>query len=410
MQLVATGPQDAVLIGNPQITFFKMAYRRHTNFSMETMEVEFDGMNLDFGRRATCTIPRLGDLLHRAVLKFKLPPLTTVTQQWVHDVGLAMIEEVEINIGGKRIDRHLGEWLFIWSELSLDVDQRLAFKAMVNGFNKNTGQSTYNQKERTVMVPLAFWFNRSTAMALPLVAMAFHEVKLVVKLRPLECLAREGKTLPTNASLVQATVLLDYIYLDENERHRFSQSPHELLIDQLQFNGSMFTDYPSAYNMLPIDFKHPIKELVWVVRHNDVIQTGMSLTDNHVNDWFNFNEPLSMLPLVRSTKIMFNNNERVAITFPEYYTVLQPYFHHRRAPIVEDTGRYLTPGINVYSFALRPEDYQPSGSMNFSRLNSASLNLEMDPSAATAACEVFIFGVTYNVLRIQNGMAGIAFY
>ena len=178
MQLVAYGAQDIYLTGNPQITFFKVVYRRHTNFSMEAIEQTFSG-SPDFGRKVYCTISRNGDLIHRVYLQVKLPAVTAATgsyHRWVNYVGHALIKNVEIEIGGQRIDKHYGDWLHIWNELSQTAGKQQGYQNMVGNVDKlyrpvGAGKST---PATTLFIPLQFWFCRNPGLALPLIALQYH--------------------------------------------------------------------------------------------------------------------------------------------------------------------------------------------------------------------------------------------
>jgi hypothetical protein len=307
MQLVAYGAQDVYLTGNPQITFWKVTYRRHTNFAMESIEQTFNGQ-ADFGRRVQCTISRNGDLAYRTYLQVTLPEINqqdngateSVFARWLDCPGEQMISMVEVEIGGQRIDRQYGDWMHIWNQLTLTSEQEAGYHKMIG----QTSQLTYLTDpafaqvatacgaadvpeavcaprqalpETTLYVPLQFWFCRNPGLALPLIALQYHEVKINIEIRPLdECLyAVSAVTGPapgsgvkvTNAyakSLVAASLYVDYVFLDTDERRRMAQNPHEYLIEQLQFTGD--ESIGSSSNKVKLNFNHPCKEIVWVVQ------------------------------------------------------------------------------------------------------------------------------------------------
>jgi hypothetical protein len=283
MQLVAYGAQDVYLTGNPQITFWKVSYKRHTNFAMESIEQTFNGQ-ADFGRRVTCTISRNGDLAYRTYLQVTLPEINQqmksssqdgVYARWLDFPGEQLVSQVEVEIGGQRIDRQYGDWMHIWNQLTLTVDQRRGYYAMVGNttqltyitdpsFNDVDGpcQATAPRQvcaprnalpETTLYVPFQFWYCRNPGLALPLIALQYHEVKINLDIRPIdECLwavgslncgsgirtANGGKVVTAyNQSLVAASLYVDYVFLDTDERRRMAQNPHEYLIEQLQFTG-----------------------------------------------------------------------------------------------------------------------------------------------------------------------------
>ena len=510
MQLVAYGAQDVYLTGNPQITFWKVTYRRHTNFAMESIEQTFNGQ-ADFGRRVTCTISRNGDLAYRTILQVPLPQIDQslggeegVYARWLDFPGEQLISQVEVEIGGQRIDRQYGDWMHIWNQLTVPKDQERGYFKMVG----NTTELTYltdpefsevdgpcdseapNQvcvprnalPETTLYVPLQFWFNRNPGLALPLIALQYHEVKINIDLRPIdECLwAVSGLdtgskvTDAYNQSLVAASLYVDYIFLDTDERRRMAQNPHEYLIEQLQFTGD--ESVGSTSNKLKLNFNHPCKELVFVVQPDvnvdycDSLVTGQPLWKTYGAQPFNYTDALDALPNsimafgsdasmkpdtnyigtdglfaqpqavdqydtsapgngVTSTvsdagtfvlsetaldmhcwgenpvvtgKLQLNGQDRFSEREGSYFDLVQPYQFHSRTP---DSG------INLYSFALRPEEHQPSGTCNFSRIDNATLQLVLSGATVESynTAKVRIYAVNYNVLRIMSGMGGLAY-
>ena len=533
MQLVAYGAQDVYLTGNPQITFWKVTYRRHTNFAMESIEQTFNGQ-ADFGRRVQCTISRNGDLAYRTYLQVTMPEVNQsdggdddVYARWLDCPGEQMISMVEVEIGGQRIDRQYGDWMHIWNQLTLTSEQEAGYNKMIG----NTTQLTYLTDpkfaeiatacgaasvpeavcaprkalpETTLYVPLQFWFCRNPGLALPLIALQYHEVKINIEIRPLdECLfAVNGVSNTTgnskkvagaySKSLVAASLYVDYVFLDTDERRRMAQNPHEYLIEQLQFTGD--ESIGSSSNKIKLNFNHPCKELVWVVQpdahvaycdsflagrtmhmalgaqpfnYSDAIDAlpnsilafgsdrqsrganqvidasglfndtqndtegqrfGQNLagrratdgTDNSVNaikgeevsgvsdaGVFVLAETALMMhcwgenPVV-TAKLQLNGQDRFSEREGTYFDLVQPYQHHTRTP---DTG------INVYSFALRPEEHQPSGTCNFSRIDNATLQLIVSAAAigGTQTAKVRVYATNYNVLRVMSGMGGLAY-
>jgi hypothetical protein len=544
MQLVAYGAQDVYLTGNPQITFWKVTYRRHTNFAVESIEQTFNGQ-ADFGRRVTCTISRNGDLAYRTYLQVTLPeinqqmananaPVGTddrgVFARWLDFPGEQLVAQVEVEIGGQRIDRQYGDWMHIWNQLCLTAEQERGYKAMVG----QTSQLTYVTDpsfanvdgpcssdaprqvcaprnalpETTLYVPFQFWYCRNPGLALPLIALQYHEVKINLDLRPIdECLwavsslncatAVDGQkvTAAYAQSLVAASLYVDYVFLDTDERRRMAQNPHEYLIEQLQFTGD--ESVGSSSNKIKLNFNHPCKELVWVVQpdanvdycsslecgtplfkllgaqpfnYTDAVDslpnavhafgTDQSLSNNVADGttgassqafitvdgifeqagaqtvgagdgWSgNYSQPhlnaqSGAAPAVSDAgtfvlaetalnlhcwgqnpvvvaKLQLNGQDRFSEREGTYFDLVQPYQHHTRTP---DTG------INVYSFALKPEEHQPSGSCNFSRIDNATLQLVLSNATVegTNTAKVRVYATNYNVLRVMSGMGGLAY-
>jgi hypothetical protein len=614
MQLVAYGAQDVYLTGNPQITFWKVTYRRYTNFAIESIEQTFNGQ-ADFGRRVTCIISRNGDLAYRTYLQVTLPEINqlmgsaanvtsgnnAVYARWLDYPGEQLIAQVEVEIGGQRIDRQYGDWMHIWNQLTMTSEQQRGYFKMIG----NTTQLTFITDpsfadvdgpcdsnaprqvcaprnalpETTLYIPLQFWFCTNPGLALPLIALQYHEVKINLDIRPIdECLwavttlscnttryaapgalnpatglyATSGNsagpyansnanqysvstpvsaTIAYNQSLVAASLYVDYVFLDTDERRRFAQNPHEYLITQLQFTGD--ESVGSSSNKIKLNFNHPVKELIWVVQpdqnvdycssllcggslfsvlgaqpfnYTDAIDalpnaihsfggpselagqnafidarglfqdagaldeyvppgfTGYwhggvynnSLTETHfggsntpnanglnsadaansaavlaslglssanqlVPSYGNYNQGSSVSdagtfvlsetsldmhcwgqnPVVVA-KLQLNGQDRFSEREGSYFSWVQPYQCHTRSP---------DEGINVYSFALRPEEHQPSGTCNFSRIDNATLQLVLSNATVegTRTAKVRVYATNYNVLRIMSGMGGLAY-
>jgi hypothetical protein len=392
LQLVAYGAQDIYLTGNPQITFFKVVYRRHTNFALESIENTFNG-NPGFNKRVTCQISRNGDLIHRMYLQIDLPNLAPGAQ-WVDFVGLKLLKDVEIEIGGQRIDKHYPQWMYIWNQLSLPHGKTNGY-AMLTG-----GQGFVNaQNSNTLYVPLEFWFCRNVGLSLPLIALQYHEVKINIDFEQAAYLIACG-AVPT--SDITCNLWVDYVYLDTDERRRFAQLSHEYLIEQLQFTGS--EPITSSGSRIKLNFNHPCKELVWAVQLDSVAASS--------NQWTNFSaSPTSAYPTFTNpscsnlvdfpTNIQLNGQDRFNVRDGLYFNLVQPFQHHENVP--------SNPGINVYSFALKPEEHQPSGTLNLSRIDTAVLSLSTPLVTATNTAKAYIYAVNYNVLRIMSGMGGLAY-
>ncbi len=393
LQLVAYGAQDVYLTGNPQITFFKVVYRRHTNFSMESIEQTFNG-TADFSRRVTCQISRNGDLIHRMYLQVALPALTS-GKQWTDYVGLALVKNVELEIGGQRIDKQYGDWMYIWNELSLPYGKRDGYRSMVGASLSYAGGSTAAE---TLYVPLEFWFCRNPGLALPLIALQYHEVKVNLEFRALSELGAYsvggGFLGLASGSLGTTSLWVDYIFLDTDERRRFAQLSHEYLIEQLQFTGDESVASGATSTKVKLNFNHPVKELVWVLQ-----ETG-ALFGVYTDDGADADFARDGANLCSTAKLQLNGHDRFAQRDGAYFNLVQPFQHHENIPTNE--------GINVYSFALKPEEHQPSGTLNMSRIDSAVLDVGHSGLGAFAA-KIRVYALSYNVLRVMSGMGGLAY-
>ena len=439
LQLVAYGAQDVYLTGNPQITFFKVAYRRHTNFALEAIEQTFNGTSA-FGSRVTCQITRNGDLINRVyfvgtVKNTASTNTTNTTTQNNNAValvpyfGLKLLKTIELEIGGQRIDKHYSEWLYIWNELSLPQGKRDGYRLMVGGDKYNRSIVLNAQESYSVYVPLEFWFCRNVGLALPLIALQYHEVKINIEFENMTEMKDTGRNYSNKAfslkgsdgttdvlpveelnsgfrgseiSLETAALWVDYIFLDTDERRRFAQLSHEYLIEQLQFTGADTVSAGSAsLKSIRMNFNHPCKELIWVIKPTVNTAEATYVSTPYWNNFTNRNGDnqyvLAKNP-VTLAKIQLNGNDRFSERKGSYFSLVQPYQHHEATPNNFNTG------INVYSFAIKPEEHQPSGTLNMSRIDTAVLSV-----ASSVAGTIYIYTVNYNVLRILSGMGGLAY-
>ncbi len=430
MQLVAYGAQDIYLTGNPQITFFKVVYRRHTNFAVESIEQTFNG-TADFSKRVTATISRNGDLIQQMYLEVVLPvvtnAVTSTSNVWTYGVGNALVKQAEIEIGGQLIDRQYGDWMNIWTELTIPSGKRDGYDNMVgNNLTLSTqqGGGLSNTAVARLYVPFQFWFNRNPGLALPLIALQYHEVKLNLELRPSADLVNVDVAATTIPSLTTCKLYVDYVYLDTDERRRFAQVSHEYLIEQVQFTGSESVTASSPTKNVTLNFNHPVKELVWA--HTTLLH-GTSGADAALknNKWFNYSgSDTGSADSFTTALLQLNGHDRFSVRFADYFRKVQNYEHHTRVPRVGadilGTSADTTRGsfrqyIYSYSFALSPEEHQPSGTCNFSRIDNAVLQLGYGIDSGTAAAalglgmNLNIYAVNYNVLRIMSGMGGLAY-
>jgi hypothetical protein len=514
MQLVSYGAQDIYISGNPQITFWKILYKRHTNFAVESIEVTFNGQ-ADFNKRVTAVINRNADLMYKTYVQVTLPQIdvSTSTQlgssaggfRWLNYIGHRLIQQVEVEIGGQRIDRQYGDWMQIWTQLSTEAGTIPALDSIIGNthdlvlMKRSSGvplDSTCSASEttiscipragtpaKTLYVPLQFWFCRNPGVAIPLIALQYHEVRINVNFETWQnCQYAEGAVgtpiAAAQQSLAAASLYVDYVYLDTEERRRFAQQSHEYLIEQVQYTGA--ESITSSSNKIQLNFNHPVKELQWVVQRD-------SFVDCSVNGWiasvggaqpFNYSDDFSTDGIITSllaqangssaataatpvtqnlgqgntqatasggalygadtvdvnggaefdagvnyllskvilasgvrcegknpvevAKLQLNGQDRFTEREGDYFDKVQPYQHHSRCP---------STGVNVYSFALRPEEHQPSGTCNFSRIDKATLQLTVSLNTVVAArtAQVRVYALNYNVLRVMSGMGGLAY-
>lgn len=393
MQLVAYGAQDVYLSGNPQITFFKQLYKRHTNFSIQSVEATFNG-TVGFGKRASLVVPRVGDLMYKVYLHAILPEIIplpvdgeTPAIAWEEEVGHFLIKSIEVQIGGQIIDKHYGIWLCIWNNLTIPAGKADGYSDMIGGTLALPTRDRHPKRE--IYVPLQFWFCRAEGMALPLIALQYHEVRFVLEFEEIANLISNSEEVSATETpiLDDASLYIDYVFLDTQERRKFASLKHEYLIDQVQFTGDS-TLFGTTTNV-KLSFNHPVKELVWITLSDDRKQKRFSISNPAINP-------------VKSAKLQFNGHDRFTERTGRYFNEVQPYQHHTNIPEEE--------GINVYSFALYPEQDQPSGTSNFSRIDNATLSITLtDEALEESGNYAKIFAVNYNVLRCMSGMGGLAY-
>jgi len=409
LQLVAMGKQDVFLTGNPQITFFKFVYRRYTNFSVESCRMYFDGTP-DFGQRITCLIPRQADLLGQIFLEVELPALTKASDgtpvSYVNSIGHALIEEITLEIGEQEIDKQTGEWMELWSLLSTPPGQKDAYDNMVQRGPTYIAPS-FTGAQR-VIVPLQFWFNRNPGSYLPLLALQYHPIRINIKLRSLQGMGyigvASGACVPDAVAPAKIQSILmwgDYVYLDVDERRRFVSAQHEYLIEQIQYTPRVAIPAATGSVNVKMDFNHPLKELIWYVQRDSVYD---------LREYFNYSNlaitdvsPNSRTDCMLSAKLQFDGQDRFEERLAPYFRLIQPFQRH--------TNTQVLSFINVYSFALRPEDAQPTGTVNASRLDSINLIMNLNTTSVPALgnCHSIIYATNYNVLRVIDGFGGLLF-
>ena len=517
MQLVSYGAQDIYISGNPQITFWKVLYKRHTNFAVEAIEVTFNGQ-ADFNKRVTAVINRNADLMYKTYVQVVLPQIdlgagatlgaSVKGFRWLNYIGHRLIKQVEVEIGGQRIDRQYGDWMQIWTQLSTEAGTVKALDSLIGNthdltlMKRSTGialdatcaasettiscvprQGTPN---KTLYIPLQFWFCRNPGLAIPLIALQYHEVRINVDFETWQnCSYSEttvGTPFPAPAqSLAAASLYVDYVYLDTEERRRFAQQSHEYLIEQVQYTGA--ESITSSSNKIQLNFNHPVKELFWVVQRDSFVDcsnpgwiasVGGPQPFNYSDDFSTEGIIMALLSQSNGTttivtensttnatqratqvlgqgdtqsssmygadtldvagagefesgvnyllakvildsgvrcegknpievaKLQLNGQDRFTEREGAYFDKVQPFQHHSRTP---------STGINVYSFALRPEEHQPSGTCNFSRIDKATLQLtvSINTVVSTRTAQVRVYALNYNVLRVMSGMGGLAY-
>jgi hypothetical protein len=434
MQLVAYGAQDVYLTGQPKVTFFQAVYKRHTNFAMENIQQTVNG-TASAGGRVSVTIARNGDLVGNMYVALTPTPsaisnLTSTNgnfdMAWVAERAIAA---VELTIGGQRIDKHYQTWFRLYAECFLGESDKI-------NYGKLTScplVSTEATNKGYVYLPLLFFFNRNPGLYLPLIALQYHEVRLDFDLT-----SYFGNYFGTGSPVFE--VWANYIYLDTEERRRFAQKGHEYLIEQVQHTGGD-SIAATGSSTVRLSFNHPVKELIWcyanttatsynsmwnfstsVANVNVTVNPGaaagcsaflpheigaphlFSNTSGVANVFWveegtrTFGASGYEVGPLKDFKLVLNGQDRFKEQLGKYFNQYQPFVYHTGVPY---------PGIYAYSFALQPEEHQPTGTCNFSRIDNAQVALNLKAEGNNTLQKMF--AVNYNILRIQSGMGGLAF-
>jgi hypothetical protein len=451
----STGEQDLYLTGDPELTFFKSVYKRHTNFSSETInETFYSGES--FGRQCRCTLERKGDLISNITLYAKLGSLNSeynnliensrcilhkntnnkigsngevdydpcmctmclesqykniLTYGWTNAIGHALIKSTWIEIGGQKIDKQYGEWFEIWTELTMPGAKRDGYYQMIGKVDPLTFTPTTFTGEMELYIPLNFWFCKNIGLALPILTLFYHLVEIIIDFRKFDELwVSNCKGVPSpEIPRFEAQLLIEYVYLDVDERRDFYEESQIYLINQLQCTG----DCPilGSYGNINLYFNHPVKELVWVLQRADVIGKPDGVWDDtnfpKGNDWFNYSTfQTQSVETIEDTfdkgYLQLNGVDRHRRMPASYFRLYQTYYHHTRVP----DANY----IYVYPFGLKPEEHYPTGQQNFSRVDNAKIVLQMKSRRSYTDYTARVYATNFNILVISAGMAGLMFH
>ena len=409
LQIVASGAQDVYLTGNPQITFFKVVYRRHTNFSLESIQQFFrNENNLDFGKSTYSVLERKADLMSGAVLELTLPALDQTQDEstfvnWVNGIGNAIIKSVQVKIGGYTVDTQSGEWMDINSQYNVSQDKRSAYDEML-GYSTNNNASA----ALTLHIPLNFWFT-NPGLALPIEALQYHDVEIYFTFANLaDMIISNGTSSITNpitttggtVKFLDCKLYVDYIYLDTDEKRRIVQSSHEYLIEQVQMLNAEEIHANDTSRKIDLFLKHPIKSLYWVISNDQYTTTGTIGKNNQPLN-YDADNAITNKDTFNTMRLLFNGSDRFTDRPAKYFRLTQPFQYFKCCP---------KKSIYSYTFALRPYDLQPSGSCNFSRIDNVKMNIIFNAATQTAtSSKLKVYAVNYNVLRIMNGMSSVVF-
>jgi hypothetical protein len=502
MQLIFQGAQDIYLTGNPTMTFFKAVYKRHTQFGTEYITVPYDQIPTFTPTqmtKATCKVGRNADLIHDTYITYDLPAIYTnnlIPFGWVNELGTRIVQEITVRLDGNELDTQRGDFMKIYSDLTFGGTKKAQFLRCIGGesFMLNSSQNLSNDitqqtiaiNARRLYIPLMFWFCRNSGLSIPLIALQYNELYIDVTYSPLNELIRIGNPpispkrlfgdyqnsdfnikirnyllslgydqtnvfyyFTQNNWQSNTNLLINYIFLGDDERKMFAQTSHEYLITQTQFN--LYQGLKAGPNYLETIFSHPVKEIFWVLTKDDL---------DLYNDWYNFSgldkdtnrsmefwqsqlryytypnyfEPQlaylkenftnfvnsvkaqsvykltneqtqtyfgNFYSIMESAQPVFNNNDRMEIQDHSFYENLQLYKYH---------SGYTPQGVYILSFGLDPEENQPSGTQNFSRLDYQEFRINIfNTYPIELRFDCFMYGVSYNVFRIIGGMGSTVF-
>ena len=469
MQLVAYGAQDVYLTGNPKVTFFQAVYKRHTNFAMEVIQQTTNGSPAASGR-VSVTIARNGDLVGNMHVALTPVTSNLSSNNSVYDtcwVAERAIAAVELTIGGQRIDKHYQTWWRLYAEVFLNESDKYAWGKMTtmgNVLPTGTGVPTTR-----VYLPLLFFFNRNPGLYLPLIALQYHEVRLDFDLTIYyDKYFGTTNAFEVWANYIYLDTEERRRFAQKGHEYLIEQVQHtggDAVTSSSTAGGS-----EGSPQLIRLSFNHPVKELVWCYTNPSVAgQSGSTAYGSNLNAMWNFcsntanvnmtsnvqflassnnfvlphqtgvptmyaSSGLSAtqpgisgtipptgsvgsywvedgLPQTTSSttvgtevgplnlfKVVLNGQDRFKEQTGKYFNQVQPFYHHTGTPY---------PGIYVYSFALQPEEHQPTGTCNFSRIDNAQVSVQMKSQMQTTLQK--LFAVNYNILRIQSGMGGLAF-
>lgn len=384
-QLQALGIQDVYLTKNPEINIFKYNYYRYVNFATDIVELNINS-KVDFGQKFTCNIPKRGHLLSKLNLHIRLPPLTFTTgtyASWSDTLGYAIFSDaIELQIGGVIVDRLYPQFLNVWDELS-NKDKQLGRNFML--LKSDTYASNYYNAEKYVdlVIPLEFWFTKRYNMALPLLNIHNQDIKINFKLRSFsDCVNYDGDE-PYQQSIMDASIFAEYIFLDDVILDQFKKQKHQYIIEQVQYNGDETISDSTMYHNSVLKFNHPCKEIIFFAVEKDNLDS---------NNYFAYSTRDDDLPLIHEASLLLDGRYRFDHLPEFYYRTIFPDSVHSVIPM-----KY----IYTMPFSIRPEDNQPTGSLNMSRFNDVTLALKLCPN--NPVMQLYVFAVSYNVLTIENG-------
>jgi hypothetical protein len=385
LRLAATGLQDQWLTGDPQFSYFLMNFRRHTKFAINYIESQFDG-DINFGKTITCRIPNdRGDLIKNMTVKLTLDDPSS-GYEWCPSVVSHLIESAELLIGGQTIEKITGEYIYIHQQLHNtddDIDQTVYFLNSHGRTIQFTGDNTY-------FIDLPFYFYRNPSLAIPTCALTKQVVEVRIKLRPLAELVTGVTPANATANLKKFSLDTEFVFLTEDERNYMMSGPLDYIITQVQMSKFVMKAGENTKSVM-LNFSHPVRELFFVS------QSDAAVAANYPNRY----------NTITNVKLQFNNE--IVFNRGRKFLVYEQALKHHISPPKLGTNTYDESEFAMYSFALKPEVYYPTGQVNMSRISHKLLTLQINPINGSDNNNTRVYAVNYNVLRIESGLAGLKF-
>ena len=409
--IAAYNKEDSFIIGNPSMSHFRSVYKHHSPFVSEYRQIQFES-RVSFGQTTiSLDIPKDGDLLRKMWLKINIPDVSGYS--WTNNLGHALLKEVRLRAGETILDRQSGEWLNIWGSLSIPESKRGGYNELI-GRNDAYAPGLELTGAQELYLPLEFWFCRHNAVAFPLVSLQHQKLRLELDLRALEDIVIPavpcGTRLPHYE--VQVQLIAEFIYLDRPEARWFVERPQVYLIEQIQ--SDVANEFCGGSNLIrkEIAFNGLMKEIVFLTRYR---QRGQQ------NLWFFYSAQNpnvagggTFLPgtntegtsdgehgdIVLNARFQYDSYDIVPELPARFFRVLQPYDRHTATP--DDF-------IYMYSWALQPEEWQPSGHINMFRSTNATLIVRKTPVSVQYPTELRVYGLLYNIMKIHKGSIGLEF-
>lgn len=393
IELLARGEQDNLFLKkNPDINTYLNVYKKKSNKTYFNAQHTFNE-SPDFGKKITCKIENKGDLLTKCWLEISLPSTGETNVSWINSIGIYIIKEIKLLIGGVEVDKFGPEFIDAFYKHNVSLGRYATFTEMtqnISGFRSNS-----NTTSNLLILPLPFWFTKSLGDSLPLLCLQYMDVTVEIEFKNLnECLYNDSSNRPNlNLSMIDCKLFTKLIYLDSPERIALLRQPElNYLVEQRQYAVHTVNNNQKFHNINFL-FNNPVKELLWIYRDNyhKNRNSWNIYTLNNGND--------DELQPINFAELKFNGLDRTGKMSGSYFRLLEPFEHHTST--VSDYYYF-------YSFTENPEDMQPSSYVNMSLIDNTTLNIEYNDNINPG--ELFLYAIGYNYLRIKNGMGGLLYY